>query len=72
MQYNNDGNCNYCGFGPTNRAPSWDKCTNICVLSHLGEPLDKAHNIKKWKIWLIKSYYTPSEMRWKGMKRGEV
>ena len=49
MQYDSNGNCHYCGYGPTNRNPNWCNWKQHCTLTHAYDPPENAVNIEAWR-----------------------
>jgi hypothetical protein len=52
MQHDKDGNCYYCGWGPQNRSPLWDKGVHKCKSSHMEDSIIRAKNVQKWRMFL--------------------
>ena len=51
-QYDSNGNCFYCGFGPNNRNPFWCEWKNKCTLTHKQDPLKEAKSPLEWKLFM--------------------
>ena len=52
MQHDKDDNCYYCGYGPQNRSPLWNKGVHKCKSSHIYDTIGKAKNVQKWEMFL--------------------